>query len=235
MDHPHIHYIVPGGGLSKDRQKWIHCKKDYLLPIKIFAKVFKAKLLKYFEEAYHADKLKFKGQLDHFNSYTIFKHLLLDCAVKDFVVYAKKPFAEPAQVLNYLGNYTHRIAISNYRLVKMENETVYFKVRDKDNPGTSKVMKLHVKEFMRRFLLHVLPKAFVKIRHFGMLGNRLKKLKIKIVRKLQGIKEEVHEKINQNYKGLLEKYMNINIDECPSCKEGQLVKGATFASIFSTG
>ena len=115
----------------------------------------------------------------------------MDCAKKDFVVYSKQTFAGPEQVISYLGNYTHRIAISNYRLVKAEADRVFFKIRDPEDPAKKKTMSLHVKEFMRRFLLHVLPKGFVKIRHFGLLGSRLKKRKIAVIRGLHKIVQEV--------------------------------------------
>jgi len=223
IDHPHVHFIVPGGGLSKNKTKWITCGENYLLPVKILSNVFRGKFLQMIEKVNDESKLKFVGQIEHLWHPGIFKDLLLDCAAKDFVVYAKRPFAGPEAVLKYLGQYTHRIAISNYRLVKIKDGNVYFKVRDKKNPGQSKVMALEVKEFMRRFLLHVLPKAFVRIRHFGLLGNRLKKLKIAIIRKLQGLKEKVIEQVAESWKELLRRTKDIDADKCPNCEAGQMI------------
>ena len=233
-DHPHIHFIVPGGGLNKDKTKWIACKEDFFLPVKVLSKVFRAKILEYFERAYDEDKFKFMGQIEYLSSYSNFKPLIKSCAAKEFVVYCKEPFAGPKQVIKYLGQYTHRIAISNYRLVKVEKERVYFKVRDKENPGKKKVMSLHVVEFMRRFLLHVLPKGYVRIRHFGMLGSRLKKVKVALVRKLQGLKVEAQAKLQKSWKGLLGKAVGTNVDKCPKCRAGVLVRTRIFLSALNT-
>lgn len=157
------------------------------------------------------------GDLERFKCPAQFAHLIKDCAYKDFAVYCKRPFAGPQAVIKYLGQYTHRIAISNWRLVKVENERVYFKVRDRENPKEKKIMSLHVKEFMRRFLLHILPKGFVRIRHFGLLANRYKRIKVDIIRKLQGLKEWMSETIEKSWKDFLHQAMGINPGRCPSC------------------
>jgi len=232
-DHPHIHFIVPGGGLKK-KKKWVSCKENYLLPVQVLSKVFRGKILDFFEKAYKEDELKLMGKIEYLKSPQSFKNLLIQCAAKDFVVYSKKPFAGPEQVIKYLGGYTHRIAISNYRLVKLENEVVSFKVRDKNNPGKSKVMKLHVGEFMRRFLLHVLPKGYVRIRHFGLLGSRLKKVKIALIRKLNGITNKVKKRLEESWQSILNKVMDVDVDQCPKCSEGKLVEARTIFGLFNT-
>lgn len=222
LDHPHIHFIVPGGGLSKDKTTWVPCKPDFLLPLKILSKVFRGKVLEFLDVAFNKNKLKLLGQIAPLSSPPIFKDLLIDCAVKEFVVYAKESFAGPEAVIKYLGQYTHRMAISNYRLVKLEDEKVHFRIRDPENPGKKKVLALPVVEFMRRFLLHVLPRQYMRIRHFGMLGSRLKKMKISIVRQLQGVKEKVTQTADQCWKALLKKTTGIVADLCPHCKTGSL-------------
>jgi len=221
VDHPHVHFIVPGGGLNSDGN-WVQCKQNYLLPVQVLSQVFRGKFLCAIEDAWNKGQLKFMGQIESLSHPGIFKDLLIDCASKEFVVYAKQPFAGPEAVIKYLGNYTHRIAISNYRLVKLEDEKVHFKVRDNDNPGESVVMALPVEEFMRRFLLHVLPKAFVRIRHFGLLGNRNKKTKLQLIRKLQGLAEQILETTVETWKDLLKRVTSIDPDECPDCKTGRL-------------
>jgi hypothetical protein len=221
VDHPHIHYIVPGGGLSKKKTKWIHCPKDYFLPIKVLSKIFRAKMLKLIRSAYDNNEFRMIGEIDHLSNYNIFNELMITLASKDWVVYSKKPFAGPEQVINYLGGYTHRIAISNFRLVKIEGEKVFFKVRDKDNPGKSKVISLHVKEFMRRFLLHVLPRGFMRIRHFGILGNRYKKEKIALIRMLENIIVELKSKEAEDWKDLLKRVTGIDINSCKKCGIGE--------------
>jgi hypothetical protein len=234
LDHPHIHFIVPGGGLSKDRSKWIASKKEFFVPVKILSKVFRAKFLEYVEEAFDQNKFKLTGPIADLSSYSIFKPFIKSCASKEFVVYCKKPFAGPKQVINYLGQYTHRIAISNYRLVKVEEGRVYFKVRDKETQNKKKIMSLTAEEFMRRFLLHVLPRGFVRIRHFGLLGSRFKQVKVTLVRSLQGLKKEMQKTIEENWKSLLKKTCLIDADKCPSCSTGILVKATIFLPTIST-
>jgi len=224
LDHPHIHFIVPGGGLNKKKNKWVACPKDYFLSVKILSRVFRGKVLNYLEKAFDNKEFKFIGQIEHLTHYPNFKDLLITCATKDWVVYSKEPFAGPEQVINYLGQYTHRIAISNYRLVKLEGEKIYFRIRDPKNPGKKKIMALHVKEFLRRFILHVLPRQFIRIRHFGLLGSRLKKTTIAIILRLLGVKEKVIETLVQTWKELLEKSTGINVDLCPNCQKGSLVE-----------
>lgn len=232
LDHPHIHFIVPGGGLNRARTKWIPCKKSYFLPVRVLSKVFRGKMLSYFESA--QDKLNCPGKIAHLASHSAFKHLLVTASKQEWVVYAKEPFAGPEQVINYLGRYTHRIAISNYRLVKLESGVVYFKYRDREKPGSSKIMALPVREFMRRFLLHVLPKRYVRIRHFGLLGNRLKKLQISIVRRLEGIVETVKTEIALGWQTLLKIVTGIDVTKCPKCQLGSLVILRTLPNLVNS-
>lgn len=234
MDHPHIHFIVPGGGLAKDKSKWVSCKEDFLLPVKILSKVFKGKILDSFEKAFDNGKLNFSGSIEHLRAHINFESVIRDCAGKDFVVYSKKPFAGPQQVIKYLGQYTHRIAISNYRLVKVEDGKVYFKVRDRENPEKKKIMSLEVKEFMRRFLLHILPKGFVRIRHFGLLASRSKKTNVSLIRRLQGLKVETQKRMEQSWKEILKKAMGLDVDKCPSCLNGVLSKIKIFLPLLNS-
>lgn len=130
-------------------------------------------------------------------------------------------------MINYLGNYTHRIAISNYRLVKIEGERVFFKVRDPNDPAKKKTTSLHAKEFMRRFLLHVLPSGFVRMRHFGLLGNRHKKKNIAVIRALNNVIHKVKEAVKETWKELLLRLTGIDPDKCPRCKSGTMVENFT--------
>jgi hypothetical protein len=234
-DHPHIHFIVPGGGLNKNkRPKWLSCKKDYFLPIQVLSKVYRAKILASFEKSFDKGQLKFMGSISYLSHPACFKELLMTCAAKEFNVYAKKPFAGPKQVIKYLGQYTHRIAISNYRLVKIEGEKIYFKVRDKENPGEKKVISLHVKEFMRRFLLHVLPKGYVRIRHFGLLASRMKRIKIGTVRALHGITKILKKTSPPTWRELLRNFSQLNADQCPKCGALSLFKALTIPPLLNT-
>lgn len=234
VDHPHIHYVVPGGGLNKDKNKWIKCSRDYFLSVKILSKVFKAKMLEALREAYDKRELKFIGQIEDLSSYTVFNEFLITIGSKSWVVYSKKPFAGPEQVLNYLGKYTHRIAISNYRLVKLEGEKVYFKVRDNINKGESKILCLHVKEFLRRFLMHVLPKGFVRLRHFGLLGNRYKREKIALIKFLEKIKDSLPFQSAMSWQEALKDITGLELNDCPKCSSGELVPIIYLDGIFSS-
>jgi hypothetical protein len=181
MDHPHLHLIVPGGGLSPDGRRWIATPERFLLPTPVLSDVFCGKFLSRLERMH--GELTFPGSMGSFKEPGRFKHLLRQAAEKRWVVYAKRPFAGAEQVLNYLGNYTHRVAISNHRILKLEDDHVHFRYRDRKT-RESKVMVLHATEFLRRFLLHVLPPKLVRMRHYGILGSRMKKLKLDACRQI---------------------------------------------------
>ena len=172
---------------------------------------------------HHDGKLEFMGKIEHLKHFPNFKDVLITAASKEWVVYAKEPFNGPKQVINYLGQYTHRIAISNYRLVKLDGDKIHFKVRDRDNPKEKKILVLTVREFLRRFLLHVLPKGYVRIRHFGLLGSRLKKQNIKIARAIQGIVHILEAQLPLDWKALLRQFTGLNPDQCPRCTTGNLI------------
>ena len=222
IDHPHVHFIVPGGGLNKEKTKWIKCKDGYLLPVSIFSIVFKQKLINLLRVAKSKGELRFTGDIGYLENNFTFQDLMDKCYNKNWVVYSKESFGGPEQVIKDLGGYTHRIGISNYRLIKLEGEQIYFNYRDPKNPEKSKVMVMHVKEFMRRFLLHVLPKGYMRIRHFGLLGNRYRKIKIDIIRKLNGIVEEIKNNLIESWSEQLFRVKNFNIKKYPKCSTGKL-------------
>jgi len=172
LHHPHLHCVVPGGGLSPDQRRWIPCGHKFFLPVKVLSVVFRGKFLDALERAFKKHKLTLAGQLTPLQSPAEFATLLRAAAHRDWVVYAKRPFAGPAQVLTYLSRYTHRIAIANSRLVAMADGRVTFRWRDYAHGHQTRTMTLEADEFLRRFLLHVLPASFVRIRYFGLLANR---------------------------------------------------------------
>jgi hypothetical protein len=224
--HPHIHCIVPGGGLTKYNNKWISCKKDYFLPVIKLSKVFRGKLLSYFEKAYKSGELNFTGKMKSLNNKDTFIEILKKSCSNDWVVYSKKPFADPKQVFNYLGRYTHRIGISNNRIVSFTNNTVTFKWRDRRNNNESKLLTLDIMLFIKRFLLHILPSGFMKIRYYGFLGNRYKKeLVSKCKECLLAINKKKKEKTDAIIKDTFIYF------GCPECDEGKLILVAiSFAS-----
>ena len=183
--HPHVHCVVPAGGLSPDEQRWISPrKKKFFLPVKPLGRLFRGKFLAYLKEAFAAGHLGFFGQHCELAHPVRFEDWVESLKQKKWVVYAKPPFGGPEQVLRYLSRYTHRVAISNGRLLSLEDGQVRFRWRDSQDGNQIKEMSLDAVEFIRRFLLHVLPCGFVKIRHFGFLSNRKRQAMVQRCREL---------------------------------------------------
>ncbi|MDQ2942744.1 MAG: IS91 family transposase [Candidatus Dormibacteraeota bacterium] len=173
MHHPHVHMIVPGGGLSPDGARWIATGPKFLLPVLVLSALFRRRMLEALALAHKAGKLVFFGEFAHLANATTFANYLEPLEEKKWHVYAKRPFAGPKAVLAYLARYTHRVAISSRRLIKADDRSVTFKYKDYriDGPGRYKTMTVHSHEFIRRFLIHVLPKGLHRIRHYGLLAN----------------------------------------------------------------
>src|SRR5436309_14675510 len=170
--HPHVHCVAPAGGLSPDRARWVGSRKNYFLPKKVLRKVFRGKFVNALKQAFQDGLLRFEGNLKLLAKPKIFAAWLRPLYRQDWVVYLKPPFGGPEYVLQYLGRYTHRVAISNHRLVSFIDGQVTFRWRDSAHHNQQKLKTLSVDKFLRRFLLHILPKGFVRIRHFGFLANR---------------------------------------------------------------
>src|SRR5246127_3959265 len=170
--HPHVHCVVPAGGLSADHTRWIKPRYDFFLPVEVLSAVFRGKFHEALKRAFHDGKLNFHGDLKLLAQPKTFAAWLRPLFRNDWVVYAKRPFGGPEHVLRYLGRYTHRVAISNHRLVSFADGTITFRWRDSAHSNEQKLMTLSVDEFLRRFLLHLLPEGFVRIRNFGFLANR---------------------------------------------------------------
>lgn len=222
MEHPHVHVLVTGGGLSQDGKKWINSKKNFFIPVKVMSMVFRGKLLYYFRKAYISNQLVFEGEVMKLRKEADFKKLLDILYQKQWVVYAKKPFGNAGKVLHYLGRYTHRIAISNHRIKMLKDDKVSFRWKDYADNNKPKLMTLQVHEFIRRFLLHVLPSGFFKIRYYGLLSSRNKRSNIEICRKLLGVITEFINKTKQTWQELLFEYTGIDVDVCPVCKKGRM-------------
>jgi len=171
--HPHVHGIVPGGGLSPDGERWVACRPGFFLPVRVLSRLFRRRFLEELTKAHHAGQLHFFGENAALAQAGRFSDWLAPLRTQEWVVYAKRPFAGPAAVLAYLSRYTHRVAISNRRLVAFDERGVSFRWKDYRTKGSTryKTMTLSAEEFMRRFLLHVLPGGFHRIRHYGLLAN----------------------------------------------------------------
>jgi hypothetical protein len=187
--HPHVHGIVPGGGLSPDGQSWIACKPGFFLSVRVLSRLFRRRFLEELQEAHRSGRLRFFGEHNALACVGAFTRWLAPLRQCEWVVYAKRPFAGPAAVLAYLSRYTHRVAIANSRLVSMDEHGVTFRWKDYRDKGRTrqKTMTLDADEFMRRFLLHVLPGGFHRIRHYGLLSNGNRTVNLARSRDLLGV------------------------------------------------
>jgi hypothetical protein len=224
MDHPHLHCIVTGGGLSPDGLRWIPCKGKFFLPVKVLSRLFRGKFLAYFKEAYEKGKLVFPGKVAHLKEKSAFNGLLKELYGQQWVVYCKPPFQSAEMVMDYLGRYTHRVAISNDRLVKLEGGKVTFRYRDRKDNDRIKPMTLDASEFIRRFLLHILPDGFVKIRHYGILSNRSRNTKLGLCKRLLrgDCPHERREKKSESWQDLLTRITGHDPRICPYCGKGRM-------------
>lgn len=222
MNHPHIHCIVPGGGLSLDKSKWIKSKKKFFIPVKVLSRKFRGKFLYYLNRLYLSNKLTFPKSINELNSINIFNEFKDSLYKKEWIVYSKAPFSSAEYVLQYLGRYTHRVAISDNRIIKVDENNVSFRWRDYKDNNKQKVMTLKANEFIRRFTMHILPDRFVKIRHYGILGNRNKKLKFKRCLEIFRVKPREDEKLSSAE--LFFKLTGIKIGMCKVCEKGNLIE-----------
>jgi hypothetical protein len=225
MLHPHIHCIVPGGGLNSIDQ-WIDTKKKFFIPVKVLSKKFRGKFLYYLKQAYCEEKLKFYGKQEYLSEELQFLDLMSSIYQKNWVVYCKPPFKDASCVVEYLGRYTHRVAISNNRILKLENGKVTFKWRDYRDRKNEKLMTVTAEEFIRRFLIHILPERFTKIRHYGLLCSQNKTTRLKLCRKLTNTPDNPQPKENASYLQLLIKLTGKDFSICPCCCLGRLSREA---------
>lgn len=216
--HPHVHCIVPGGGIPAAGDRWRSAKPGFFLPVKILSLVFRGKLLSAFEDAHAAGKVRVPQECD-------VPPLLAAAACKKWVVYSKPPVAGAKQVIDYLSRYTHRIALSNDRLVAMENGHVTFRWKDRAHGNQERLMTLSAVQFLRRFLLHVLPSGFVRVRHYGFLANSVRRREIDRCRDLLGVSappSPADESLRQGWQELLLRLTGKDVTRCPSCKTGRM-------------
>jgi hypothetical protein len=205
--HPHLHCVIPGGGITPDG-KWVACRKGFFLPVRVLSKVFRGKFIDGLKRA------RGRGKLIGAEDDRLFDQLLNASVKNDWVVYAKPPFGGPAQVLKYLARYTHRIAISNSRLVSIDDQTVTFRWKDYAHHNRPRTMKLDGAEFLRRFLLHAVPHGFMRIRHFGLLANRVRTANLEVCRRLIG-----------TVSAAIQVPTSPQLPLCPICQRGHLIAG----------
>jgi hypothetical protein len=210
-DHFHLHCLVPAGALSFDHSRWIAARKNFLFPIKALSRVFRGKFLGLLLPHIERGKLQIKSEE------------VKKAGEKNWIIYAKKPFGSPQTVLDYLGRYTHRVALSNDRILQVENGKVILSYRDRKDGDRKKIMTLDAQEFIRRFLLHVLPDGFMRIRHFGFLANRSKKQALAHCRRLLNLAPALPQSPGLSAKDLLLKTTGIDLSRCPCCQNGTMI------------
>jgi len=230
--HIHMHCIVTGGALRLDKTKFIRCPHNYLFPVKAVQKVYAAKFMSYLTKAYDNNELQLSDKLPSKSDY--FLNLMRTLKGLEWVVYAKKSFSSPDSVIKYLGRYTHKVAISNHRLIDVTNESVTFQYKDYKDDSKSKQLCLAPLEFIRLFMLHILPFRFVRIRHYGLLacGHRFKKLNI--ARILLGIIEPYVKKERLSDSEFILKEFGRDVLSCPKCKTGHLLSSLVFRQRMAT-
>jgi hypothetical protein len=225
--HPHLHCVVPGGGPSPDGQRWVSCRRpDFFLPVRVLSRLFRRLFLDSLQKAFDSGKLQFFGALEPLQERLAFVQRLDRAKASEWVVYAKRPFAGPQQVLDYVGRYTHRVAISNNRLLDIENDQVCFQWKDYRNGDQVKTMTLSADEFIRRFLFHVLPNGFQRIRYYGFLGNRYRQEKLEKCRRLLGMQMPnplPAPRPEQDYRDRYEELTGFSLRQCPQCQRGRMV------------
>jgi hypothetical protein len=227
VHHPHLHCVVPGGGLSIDATRWVSCRPGFFLPVRVLSRLFRRLFLEYLQDAFDTGQLHFSASLQTLSDREAFADHLKPVRRAEWVVYAKPPFAGPKQVLDYVGRYTHRVAISNHRLIDTDDGHVRFRYRDyrAECPDSHKTMTLAAPEFIRRFLLHVLPSGFHRIRYYGFLGNRHRAAKLDRCRQFLGSTPPpapAHH-ATTDYRDRYEALTGVSLRACPLCQNGRML------------
>jgi hypothetical protein len=228
LHHPHLHCVVPGGGLAPDGSRWIACRPGFFLPVRVLSRLLRRVFLEQLAQAYTTGQLQFAGALVSLHDPQAFAAYLAPLRRSEWVVYAKKPFGSAQRVLDYLGRYTHRVAISNNRLLSMDQEQITFRWKDYRQHDKQKLMTLTPMEFIRRFLLHVLPSGFQRIRHFGFLGNRYRQAKLALCRRLLAMAPSpLVTPPRLDYRDRYEQLTDKSLRSCPVCTQGQMQRVET--------
>lgn len=223
MDHFHLHCIVPAGVLSFDRKQWIAVRNKYLFKVQSLAKEFRKRYLNKLQKAYGKKQLSFHGRASEYEDKAKFRQLIETVKAKQWIAYSKQPFGGPEQVFEYLGRYTHRVAITNNRIDSLENNKVTFTYRDRSDENKAKQLTVNAEEFIRRFLLHILPGGFMKIRYFGFLANTNKKVCIPLIQQLIDPDCKIAEKLTETIQEMMMRLTGTDISHCPECGKGKMI------------
>jgi hypothetical protein len=231
--HPHLHLVVTAGGLDQSQNRWISPKDNFLVPVYALSKKIRGKFVHLLKRAWSDRKLVFRGTMEQLSTFKVFKQFIEKLYEKKWHIHIKRPFAGPEQVFRYVSQYTHRVAISNQRICSMSNDLVTFLARDNDNPGKKRIVQVSPAEFIRRFLLHVLPSGFVKIRHYGLMapGNlktKFERARVLIEQTRPGCADDSpnSETISplSTWQDLYTRLTGVDLTHCPGCGKGRLVR-----------
>ena len=216
---------MPGGGIWLAGMRWIACRPGFFLPVRVLSRLFRRLFLELLRAAFERNEIKFFNAMAPLQDAQAFEQFLAPAASAEWVVYAKAPFGGPEQVLEYLGRYTHRVAIANSRLVDFSDGSVAFRWKDYRHEGKPKVMRLPAAEFTRRFLLHVLPPGLQRIRHYGLLANRTRDAKLERCRELLGVTPPAptEQDPDEDYRDRYLRLTGVSLVDCPACKRGRMV------------
>ena len=230
MAHPHLHCVIPGGGLAPDGTRWVACRPGFFLPVRVLSRLFRRLFLTSLQAAYDAEALSLAGSLAPLRERSTWMRTLAPLRQIEWVVYAKRPFAGPQQVLDYVGRYTHRVAITNHRLLDIAHGEVRFTYKDyrtDPSPATTTTMTLAADEFIRRFLLHVLPAGVHRIRYYGFLGARHRRTKLAQCRRLLGAPTPAPPRpattTATDYRDRVAVLTGVSLRVCPACHQGAMI------------
>ncbi len=224
LHHPHLHCVLPSGGISLAGKRWIACRPGFFLPVRVLSRLYRRLFLELLRAAFARMEIKFFNEMAPLQDAQAFEQFLTSAASAQWVIYAKAPFGGPEQVLEYLGHYAHRVAIANSRLVDFSDSSVAFRWKDNRREGKPKVMRLLAAEFTRRFLLHVLPSGLQRIRHHALLANRTRDAKLQRCRELLGVEPPPPAEHDPD-QGYLDRYLRltgVSLVDCPACKQGRM-------------
>jgi hypothetical protein len=224
LHHPHLHCVVPGGGLAMDGSRWIACLPGFFLPVRVLSRLFRRLFLTALRQTFDKAQLRFFGDLEPLNNPAAFRRHLVPLGKREWVVYAKDPFGGPVQVVEYLGRYTHRVAISNQRLLALQDGQVTFQWKDYRQPNHPKRMTLSAEEFIRRFLLHALPPGFQRIRHYGLLANCHRQTNLALARQLLAAPAAALLPPPKDCQELYHALTRQSLIRCPRCGTGTMVR-----------
>lgn len=221
--HPHLHCIVPAGGPSQGGERWVTGSEKFLLPVRVLARVFRGKFLSGLKRLYREGRLSLSGGAEVLSDPFEFHNFVEGLYRKSWWVYSKPPFGGPEQVLKYLARYTHRVALSNHRLIRLENDRVTFSYKDYSQRGRRREMTLPAEEFIRRFLLHILPDRFVRIRHYGLFANRHRAASLERIREWLGVEAPAQESVqSEDWQAVVLRVTGRDPTLCPECGRGHL-------------